>query len=233
MKSTLTLIPTPIDEESPLEKVAFDILNNASLNDRENSIFVIEDLKPGRRRWLRFGLTRDIVEDFVLFNEHSSVEEAPLLLKDLKDGKNVFMMSDGGLPAFCDPGANLVSLCHDNNIKVTSTPFGNSISLAISLSGFEHKKFVFEGFIPIKREERQKAIRSIMAETRMSIIMDTPYRLVRLLEEFKEAGLGKRRVFLALDLNSPEEELFRGTVKSALANIENFKREFIFIIEGR
>ena len=201
--------------------------------EREKSIIVIEDLKPGRRRWLRFGLTRDIVEDFVLFNEHSSKEVAPMLLKELKSGKNVFLMSDGGLPAFCDPGANLVSLCHDNNIKVTSTPFGNSISLAVSLSGFEHRKFVFEGFIPIKREERQKAIRNIMAENRMSIVMDTSYRLVRLLEEFKEAGLGKRRVFLALDLNCPEEELFRGPVKQALKTIENFKREFILIVEGR
>lgn len=119
-KGTLTLIPTPIDEIHPLETTAWELLNNISGDS--NSIVCIEDLKPGRRRWLRWNLPRNQVEDFVLYNEHNHKEQCIHLINELKSGKNVYLMSDGGLPAFCDPGQDLVRVCHKNKIKVTSTP---------------------------------------------------------------------------------------------------------------
>ena len=70
MQGTLTLIPTPIDEENPLEQVACALLKKAALEERENSVFVIEELKIGRQRWLRFGLPRECVDSFILLNEH-------------------------------------------------------------------------------------------------------------------------------------------------------------------
>jgi len=164
MSGILTLVPTPIDEVSPLEQTAFELLNNAVTKDKENSIIVIEDLKPGRRRWLRWGLPRESVDDFVLYNEHSAKEISVELVKEIINGKNVYIMSDGGLPAFCDPGIELVDLCHKNNLKVTATPFQNSISLALSLSGFNHNKFIFEGFLPRDKKERQNAVESLLSE---------------------------------------------------------------------
>lgn len=227
----LTLVPTPISEDLPLEEVAFKRLYNAATLEREKSIFVIEDLKPGRKRWLSFKLPREIVEDFVLYNEHTSKTVSLDLLQQLKNGMNVYLMSDGGLPAFYDPGIELVDLCHLNNIKVTSTPFNNSVSLALALSGFSHKKFWFEGFLPMDSEERHKTIKSLYSQKHTSIVMDTPYRLKRVLEEFAEIhGQSRKNVFLALDLNSQTEELRRGKPLELLKSITDLRREFVLVL---
>ena len=115
-KGTLTLIPTPISETGALEPVAFELLLKASTTEAENSLFVIEDLKPGRRRWLGFKLPRESIDSFVLYNEHTASTVSKELLAELLAGKNVFLMSDGGLPAFYDPGVELVDLCHKNKV---------------------------------------------------------------------------------------------------------------------
>ena len=228
MKGILTLIPTPIDEISPLEQVAFSILEKAS-TDLDKNIIVIEDLKPGRRRWLRFGLTRDVVEDFVLYNEHTRAKVSFELLSELKKGRNVFLMSDGGLPAFCDPGIELVRECHKNGIKVTSTPFANSISLALAMSGIDHNSFSFAGFLPIKSPEREEQLDKFLSRRETTILMDTPYRMKKLLGEVSSKVKG-RECFLGMDLNADSQECLYGDISSIVRKIKDFKREFILII---
>lgn len=231
---TLTLIPTPLSETGVLEPVAFDLLNTAALEQSEKSVFVIEDLKPGRKRWLSFKLPRETVDHFVLYNEHTANTAAPELLKALQSGKNVFLMSDGGLPAFYDPGVELVKLCHQNHIKVTSTPFCNSVALALALSGLNHKKFWFEGFLPLDSSERSAVIKKLLTQKQTSILMDTPYRLKRVLEEMQEAwgphAAKGKSLFVAMDLNSETEELRTGSPTELLSKITDFKREFIMIV---
>lgn len=234
ISGTLTLIPTPLSETGELESQAFLLLNEAaSVNQRENSIFVIEDLKPGRRRWLQFKLPRECVDNFVLYNEHTSNIVAKELLSKLQEGKNVFLMSDGGLPAFYDPGVELVRMCHQNHIRVTSTPFFNSVILALALSGFNHKKFWFEGFLPLDNIERATIIKKLLKEKYVCILMDTPYRLKRLLEELAESWeytSHSKKIFVAMDLNCDTEELRLGTPKELLGAIKNLKREFVLLI---
>ncbi|MEC8623419.1 MAG: SAM-dependent methyltransferase [Bdellovibrionota bacterium] len=230
MKGILTLVPTPIDEVNPLEEVAFNQLKDAYENKKEKTIFAIEDLKAGRRRWIRWGLPRDIVNDFVLYNEHTYEKESVALLDYLKKGFNVFLMSDGGLPAFCDPGRKLVDLCHKSRVRVTSTPFPHSISLALALSGFSHKSFWFEGFLPAKKEFREQRWKELLQNEATLVLMDTPYRLGKTLEELKTFLKKKRDVFLALDLNSETEELMRGGANQLIKNLKNKKREFVLII---
>lgn len=227
---TLTLIPTPLSEEGILEPVAFALLEKAALTEAATSVFVIEDLKPGRRRWLQFKLPRETVESFVLYNEHTAADVSKALLAELKAGKNVFLMSDGGLPAFYDPGIELVKMCHQNHIKVTSTPFCNSVVLALALSGFSHKKFWFEGFLPLDNLERTAVIKKLVAAKHTSILMDTPYRLKRVLEEIRDVWSGNKKIFLAMDLNCPSEELRLGSPTELLGTISDFKREFILIL---
>lgn len=232
---TLTLIPTPLSEAGQLEPVAFDLLNTAATSEteKENSIFVIEDLKPGRRRWLQFKLPRESIESFVLYNEHTASVVSKELLSQLKSGKNVFLMSDGGLPAFYDPGVELVKMCHQNNIRVTSTPFFNSVVLALALSGFSHKKFWFEGFLPMDGAERLLVLKKLLTQKHPSILMDTPYRLKRVLEELLESWSSNstsKKIFVAMDLNTETEELRLGTPKELLLVIKDFKREFVLVI---
>ncbi|MCK5072638.1 MAG: SAM-dependent methyltransferase [Bacteriovoracaceae bacterium] len=233
MKGILTLIPTPIDEENQLEACAKELLQTAFINEKEKSIFVVEEHKAGRRRWIRFGLPREAVEDFFLYNEHNNQKSAEKLLLELKSGKNIYLMSDGGLPAFCDPGRILVDLCHKNKIKVTATPFPNSIILALSMSGFESNKFVFEGFLPREKKERMKRLNEILKDKRTLVLMDTPYRLERILDELKVAmKKHSREIFLAMDIGSSTEELLRGTVESVLKRLKEKKREFVIVINA-
>lgn len=230
---TLTLIPTPISEDGLLEPTAFKLLNKAAETEFDQSLFVIEDLKPGRRRWLSFGLPRNVVDHFVLYNEHTAEAISKELLSHLLSGKNVYLMSDGGLPAFYDPGIELVRLCHKNKIKVTATPFPNSIALALALSGLNHRKFWFEGFLPLDQTERKITLKKLHSAHHTSILMDTPYRLKRLLEELEEIEKSSHRsksIFLAMDLNSSTEELHLGHATQLLKDISDFKREFVLII---
>lgn len=225
--SSLTLIPTPIDDESPLEPVALALLQEASLD--KQSIIAVEDAKPGRRRWLHWGLPRESIENFVLYNEHTREQECPKLIEKLKAGNKVYLMSDGGLPAFCDPGRELVDACHERGIKVTSTPFCNSIALAVALSGFKHDKFLFGGFLPAKKEQRELEWNEILKSKVTQVLMDTPYRLTKTMEELASLS-PQKQVFLALNLNQSNEALFRGKASQLHKKVAGQKAEFILII---
>ncbi len=225
---SLILVPTPLQDDLPLETVALLMLKEKCLQD--NVVLLVEEHKVARQRWLKWGLPREAIEKFVLFNEHTQKEELPQVLKALREGKEVFLLSDCGLPAFCDPGQVLVDSCHKQRIKVTSTPFPNSISLAVSLSGFSHDSFVFSGFVPVKEPERSLWMKKELKRPETLVWMETPYRLKKLLDEL--AGMeDKREVFLALDLGSPAEELLRGKAQNLATQIpDKDKREFVLII---
>lgn len=226
MKGTLTLIPTPIDDESSLCPSAFKLLQAAIEN---NDTIYVEELKVARRRWIKYGLPREAIDNFKLYNEHTYKESVKEALGILKSGKNIFLMSDCGLPAFCDPGRRLVEACHKSRIKVTSSPFANSIALAISLSGFPHDRFIFEGFLPASSDTRPKELKRVCKQKEVSVIMDTPYRLNKLLSELSNIT-PKREAFIGLDLNQKTEELYRDTLKALASKIEKSKREFILIL---
>ncbi len=226
MKGKLTLIPTPIDDVSSLESTAKNVLLNAVAN---KDIICVEELKEGRRRWLRFGLPRESIEDFVLYNEHTRGDILNDLMSKLKAGKNIVMMSDCGLPAFCDPGRLLVDRCHKSNIKVTSTPFSNSIALSVALSGFDHDRFMFEGFVPASSDTRSREIKRICKSPVMSVLMDTPYRMKKLIDEIAKFA-PDREVFLGLELNQENERLIRKTASELSKTMQKEKKEFILIL---
>ncbi len=226
MNGKLILVPTPIDEENTLDAKTLELI---LIGIDRGAKFAIEDLKPGRRRWLRYGLPREQVDNFVLYNEHTRAEAIEELLGHLKNGKDVFLMSDAGLPAFCDPGRVLVDRCHQDNIIVSSTPFYNSIALAVALSGYDHDRFVFEGFLPIKEPMRSERLKEIAVEKRSVVIMDTPYRLSKLLSEL-DSSLKNREVCLALELGMQTEEVVRGTSARLRDKFDGQKRPFVLVV---
>src|SRR5690242_20457626 len=113
---SLILVPTPLQDDLPLESVALERLKADALKD--NIVLLVEEHKVARQRWLKWGLPREAIEKFVLFNEHTQKETLPEVLKKLKAGNDVYLLSDCGLPAFCDPGQVLVDACHKQRIKV-------------------------------------------------------------------------------------------------------------------
>jgi 16S rRNA (cytidine1402-2'-O)-methyltransferase len=224
----LILVPTPIQEDHPLELVAKERLSSDAL--KENVIICVEEHKVGRQRWLRWGLPREAIEKFVLFNEHTQEKIQSELIRELKSGKTIYLLSDCGLPAFCDPGQLLVDACHRNYIKVTATPYPNSISLALALSGFSHQSFVFSGFIPVKEPERSDWMKRELKRPETLIWMETPYRLKKLIEELDKSKID-REIFLACDLGAVNELLIRGSTSTILKKLDGQeKREFVLVI---
>lgn len=226
--SELILVPTPISDDLPLETVALGLLQADCLN--ENVVLLVEEHKVARQRWLKWGLPREAIEKFQLYNEHTSDKLKDDVMKFLRSGKKVYLMSDCGLPAFCDPGQNLVDLCHKNGIKVTSTPFPNSIALAVALSGFSHARFLFSGFVPVKEPDRDNWMKAELKRPETLVWMETPYRLRKLLEELVKSGT-KRDIFLGMDLGHSEEKCLRGPASTLLKKLsEGEKREFVMVI---
>lgn len=226
--SELILVPTPIQEDLPLEPIALGKLMEDAL--KPNVILLVEEHKIGRQRWLKWGLPREAIEKFMLFNEHTQEKIQGDLIKELSNGKRIYLLSDCGLPAFCDPGQRLVDACHRKHIKVTATPFPNSIALALALSGFSHASFVFSGFIPVKEPERGEWIKKELKRPETLIWMDTPYRLKKLLADLLKVT-PDRDIFLGCDLGGNEEFLIRGNVGAVLKGIgDKEKREFVMVI---
>jgi 16S rRNA (cytidine1402-2'-O)-methyltransferase len=229
--SELILVPTPIQEELPLEPVAQARLLEDAL--KADVMILVEEHKIGRQRWLKWGLPREAIEKFVLFNEHTQEKIQSDIIKELSNGKRVYLLSDCGLPAFCDPGQRLVDACHKKRIKVTATPYPNSVSLALALSGFSHGSFVFSGFVPVKEPERSDWIKKELKRPETLIWMDTPYRLKKLLGDLVKLN-PDRDIFLGCDLGGKEEFLIRGNVPAVLKGIgEKEKREFVMVISPK
>lgn len=225
---SLILVPTPIADDLPLEPRAHALLLEEAM--KEEVILLVEEHKVGRQRWIKWGLPREAIEKFILFNEHTQEKLVPEIIKEMKQGKKVYLLSDCGLPAFCDPGQGLVNACHKNRIKVTATPFPNSIALALALSGFSHDRFNFSGFIPVKEPERSKWMKQELARPETLIWMETPYRLGKLLDEITKTNTS-RELFLGMDLGHTSEQLLRGMAKDLVKLLkEGEKREFVLII---
>lgn len=231
---TLTLIPTPLDDQAMLEPEALTLLKNVALD--EQVLLLVEEHKVARNKWLKWGLPRESIERFVLFNEHSAEKLESELVKEFKNGKRAVLMSDGGLPAFCDPGQKLIDRLHREGLTVTCTPFANSVALAIALCGFEHRQFVFQGFLPQKDPSRSVALKNVWGERRTQVLMETPYRRQKFLEELRETrpqNQINRNVFIALELGRSTECLYRGTVEHLLGKTRELdKLEFVLVIDS-
>lgn len=226
--SELILVPTPISDDLPLETVAKEKLLEDAL--KENVTLLVEEHKVARQRWLKWGLPREAIDKFILFNEHTQDKIREDVLKLLKNGHRVYLLSDCGLPAFCDPGQVLVDACHKRHIKVTATPFPNSISLAIALSGFSHDRFMFSGFVPVKDPERTLWMKKELKNNDTMVWMETPYRLHKILEELAKLT-PERELFLGMDLGHSTESLLRGKANFILSRLkEGEKREFVLVV---
>lgn len=235
---TLTLVPTPISEKGEITQGLKTLLLEAF---QSGAILAVEDLKPARQRWRAWDLPREAIENFVPYNEHTREGEGHQdagieLIKNLKEGKDVYLMSDGGMPAFCDPGRSLVAECHRQNIIVTTTDCDNSLLPSIALSGFTEGAFEFLGFPPREKGERKNWFKNLKGKFQTTAFMDTPYRLDRviseLLEGFGESG-NQQYVYLLVDINRDSERSYWGPL-SGLKNEQPLEKgEFLLVLAGK
>jgi 16S rRNA (cytidine1402-2'-O)-methyltransferase len=163
-----------------------------------------------------------------LLNEHSRDEDVHDLANMCRS-QRVALVTDCGTPGFCDPGARLVALCRSRGIAVRSLPGASSLMVLLSMSGDNLREFVFRGFLPVEKEERARALNELDREKRPIVLMDTPYRLERLLSELS-AKWPKRRALLGLDFTLPTEAVWEAELSALAAKVKGRKAEFMLVV---
>ena len=167
------------------------------------------------------------------YYEYNKFKKAPYLVEILKNGQDIALVSDAGMPGISDPGYVLIDLALKNNIKIIPVPGVSALITALVVSGLPTDKFVFEGFLPRKIKERKRYFKSIENEERTIIFYETPHRLKRALKDMLEI-LGDRRVVLARELTKMYEEIIRGKLSQILTEIstKEVKGEITLIVQG-
>ena len=163
-------------------------------------------------------------------NEHNESEGTEDIIIALLSGQSVALISDCGTPSFADPGTFLVKRCVDSGIPVTTIPGASSLMGAISLSPLPLNEFLFAGFLPRRDPERREKLAYLKTLKMPIIIMDTPYRMGKLVNEIGLQFGKDQIVSLAVDLTLPTEALFFGRVGEVAVNINKRKGEFILIV---
>lgn len=223
MTGMLYLVATPIGNLEDMTFRAVRILKEADL-------VVYEERKEGGRLLHHFGIGEKPVESL---NEHNEPAATAVIIGKLKEGKNVALISDAGTPVFADPGQELVRKAIENGIRIVPIPGASSILPALIVSGFPIHEFVFWGFLSPKRNRRLTELQQIKKDHRTIVLMDTPYRLVKLLRDIADVIGPSRRLCVGFDLTLATEEIFRGTGPELYQRFsrKEKKGEFVLVIE--
>lgn len=204
-KGRLYLIPSPLGENDPAEVIPLPVLK--SLDGFRT--FVVEEVRTARRYLSKAGLKGRIGElEFHELNEHTSQEVIEGYLKLFDEGNDVALISEAGLPAVADPGAQLVALAHRNNIEVIPAVGPSSLMLALMASGLNGQSFAFCGYIPAKTEERRNRLRTlekVSGQLRQTqILIETPYRNDSLFADILSVCGNSTRVCVAANITMPD-----------------------------
>lgn len=219
----LYLCATPIGN---LEDITMRVLRIL----KEADIIAAEDTRNSIRLLNHF----DIRTPMTSYHEYNKIDKAYTLIEEMKKGKNVALITDAGTPAISDPGEDLVRLCYENGIDVTSLPGACACVTALTLSGLPTRRFCFEAFLPSDKKEKQAILEELKNETRTIVLYEAPHRLLRTLGELLEV-LGDRRVTICRELTKKHETAFGTTLSAAIAHYtkEEPKGECVLVLEGR
>lgn len=168
------------------------------------------------------------------YHEYNKVEKAETLIAQMKEGKNIALITDAGTPAISDPGEVLVQKCQEAGIAVTSLPGPAACITALTLSGLSTRRFCFEGFLPADKKERKAVLEDLKEESRTMILYEAPHHLKGTLKELYDT-LGNRRITLCRELTKKFETVFPTTLEEALEYYENNepRGEYVLVLEGK
>lgn len=212
-KGKLYLIPSPLGDNDPAEVIPAPVLDLLPTLD----CFVVEEVRTVRRYLSRAGLKGHIEGlEFHELNEHTTPAEIAPLVRLFDNGRNVGLISEAGLPAVADPGAQLVALCHREGVEVVPLVGPSSLMLALMASGLNGQSFTFCGYLPAKTEERRNAIKSIekvsQSKRQTQIFIETPYRNDAMFSDLLQSCRPSTRICIAADITLPDEYILTKTV---------------------
>ena len=218
------MVSTPIGNLQDISKRAMSVLT-------EVDEVVCEEQRVGSTLMKRLGIDTPIT----LLNEHNEIGQTAILLKSLKQGKSLALISDAGTPVFADPGLELVRGAIRLKASVIPVPGASSLMSALVCSGFSLNEFHYAGFLPRQagaRLDRLKSLREIRA---LLIILETPYRLNSLLKDLNKIFNTNTRSVLAMNLTQENEDFFRGTLAEMQKHfsLNPFKGEFVLMLDNQ
>ena len=223
MTGTLFLCATPIGNLEDMTFRAVRILKEVDMiaaEDTRNSIKLLNHFE------IRTPMTS--------YHEYNKIEKGHKLVEMLLDGKDIALITDAGTPGISDPGEELVRMCYEAGVAVTSVPGAAACITALILSGLSTRRFAFEAFLPSDKKERREVLEQLAGETRTMIIYEAPHRLLKTLRELLE-HLGNRRVTVCRELTKRHETAFATTLEEACAYYDENepKGECVLVIEGK
>ncbi|KAF9660340.1 SAM-dependent methyltransferase [Tenacibaculum sp. ZH5_bin.1] len=232
MKGKLYLIPTTLGDTEPLEVMPLSVKKVVEQLD----YFIVENEKSARRFIKRITPTKSQPSlELMLLDKYSDDLETKNYLDVCEKGISVGLLSEAGVPAVADPGASIVKLAHQKGIQVVPLVGPSSILLAIMASGMNGQSFAFNGYLPIDKSDRKKAIKDLeklsKEKNQSQLFIETPYRNEKMLDDLRATLSPDTRVCVACDITLPTEYIKTLTVKE-WKNVKTdlHKRPAIFII---
>lgn len=223
-KSTLYLVATPIGNLSDMSERAIKTLS-------EVDFIAAEDTRNSLRLLNYFGISKPLVS----YYEHNKRERGQEIIARLLGGESCALITDAGTPAISDPGEDLVCLCAENGITVTSIPGASAVVNALALSALSTSRFVFEGFLPVQKKQRKERLGELTAEQRTFILYEAPHKLRATLSDLAEILGEDRRIAICRELTKLNEEILRTTLGEAckLYETREPRGEYVLVIEGK
>ncbi|MFT0714089.1 16S rRNA (cytidine(1402)-2'-O)-methyltransferase [Flagellimonas lutimaris] len=219
----LYLVPTPIGNLEDMTLRAIKVLKDVD-------VVLAEDTRTSGKLLKHFDINTPL-QSHHMHNEHKQVDT---LVQKMKDGATYALISDAGTPAISDPGFLLTRACVENDIEVECLPGATAFVPALVNSGLPNDRFVFEGFLPVKKG-RQTRLLELAEETRTMVFYESPHKLLKTLTHFAEYFGEDRPVSVSRELTKLYEETIRGTVAEVLEHFNNKapKGEFVIVVGGK
>lgn len=223
MSGTLYLCATPIGN---LEDITFRVLRTL----KEVDLIAAEDTRNSVKLLNHF----EIKTPMTSYHEYNKIEKAYQLAEKLRAGKNIALITDAGTPGISDPGEELVRICCEEGIPVTSLPGPAACITALTMSGLPTRRFAFEAFLPREKKERARVLAELRDETRTIVLYEAPHHLAGTLEELREVLPG-RRISVCRELTKRYEERALTTIEQCLAFYKEHepRGEYVLVVEGK
>ena len=223
MAGKLYLCATPIGN---LEDITFRVLRTL----KEVDLIAAEDTRNSIKLLNHF----EIKTPMTSYHEFNKIEKAYQLVDRMREGKNIALITDAGTPGISDPGEDIVRICYEEGIEVTSLPGPAACITALTMSGLPTRRFAFEAFLPRDKKERAAVLKQLKNETRTMIIYEAPHHLIKTLEELFEI-LGDRKITVCRELTKRYEEKTLTTISECLNYYKGNepRGEYVLVIDGK
>ena len=231
-KGTLYMIPITLGD-TPIHQVIPEFNNNI-INDID--VYIVENIKTARRFLKKAGINKPIDElTFFELNKRTNESDLPSFLKAIMEGKNIGVLSEAGCPGVADPGADIVALAQQKNIKVVPLVGPSSILLALMASGFNGQSFCFNGYLPKNQKDRIHKLKELekIAKNKhqTQLFIETPYRNHHVLDDILKNCFNTTKLCIAVDITLPAEQITTKTVEDWRKTTINLnKRPCLFLI---